>query len=104
MKYFICNFSKDWSDEFDVQGSQVFTETEKAEFETRMADLADRTVDLYFGTNEGWEDEEVSEFSHAYKFVEITESTFTELREKFPHGFGMFYDVTKHISGEEEDW
>lgn len=103
MKYYMCNFSKDWSDEFDVKGSQVFTETEKAEFETRMIDFADRTVDLYFGTNEGWEDEELSEFDYAYSFVEITESTYTELREKFPRGFGMFYDVTRHLYN-EEDW
>lgn len=98
MNYYICNFRKDWADEFDVVGSDLFTEDQKKEFEDLIEKHSDEVVSIGFGTNEGWEDETVSEFADAYKFVEITEETYKELKSKFPNGFGIFVDIGDHLA------
>lgn len=95
MKYYICNFSRDWADEFDVKGSRLFTEDEKNTFEQEFENDPDREISAGFGTNEGWEEETLEEWKNSYKFVEITKSTYDELKAKFKYGFGTFIDVTE---------
>ena len=59
MKYYMATFDRDWADEFSVVGSKVFTENEKTAFESDLVKYADFDVNIYFGTNEGWDDETV---------------------------------------------
>lgn len=95
MKYYICNFSRDWADEFDVKGSRFFTDEEKNTFEQAFESDPEREVYASFGTNEGWEEETLDDWKNSYNFVEITKPTYDELKEKFKRGFGTFIDVTE---------
>jgi len=96
MKYYMCLFRRDWADEFDVQGACPFTEDEKLSLENFFKENGDKPTEIYFGTNEFWEDE-VSEWKSSYKFVEISENTYNEILVKFPGGLGTFINVMEEV-------
>ncbi|ACH62027.1 hypothetical protein MYRNA_19 [Mycobacterium phage Myrna] len=54
----LITFSRDWADEFNVDGFKVVdTMSEAAEYKQHFA----KPRTYYFGTNEGWEDEILDE-------------------------------------------
>lgn len=57
MKYYIMEFNKNWADEFDYQEFSIITEMELEYIEHIMTKYKDIEVDIYFGTNEGWEED-----------------------------------------------
>lgn len=91
MKYYICEFSKNWSDEFEVSGCDFYDENEKIEHEVFFEENADKFMSIWFGTNEGWEDVKVSDFKESYIFTKIEVATYLELKSKFKCGFGTFF-------------
>jgi hypothetical protein len=76
-KHVLVKFNLDWADEFSAEGFAIATEEEyKAAVEYYSEP---RT--WYFGTNEGWEDEEIAE---GFSSVEITEDEKAVLEKLFP--------------------
>lgn len=75
MKYLVV-FSEDWADEFQAEGFRIVTEDEKA----RILAWAP-TGSFYFGTNEGFEDEDLTD---AFTFSPITDEDEATLRKLFP--------------------
>lgn len=100
--FYLCNFSKNWGDEFDMSGSMPFTQGEKEALELTFTTHPDQEISIWFGANEGWE-ETVGEFKDSYTFTKISEATYKELEEKFPQGIGYFTNVTDYIEIEEEE-
>lgn len=92
MKYYMCKFSRNWADEFDVSGARPFTEDQKNEFEKFIDENGAKEVEVSFGTNESWEDQ-VSDWKDSYTFVEISQHTYEEILTKFPGGLGTFIDI-----------
>jgi len=102
MKYYMCKFSRDWADEFDVSGACPFTEDQKNEFEKFIDENGDQEVEIYFGTNESWEDQ-VSDWKDSYSFVEISQHTYEEILTKFPGGLGTFVNIMEECDGYCDD-
>jgi hypothetical protein len=98
----MCKFNRDWADEFDVSGACVFTENQKIEFEKFVDENGDKEVEVYFGTNESWEDQ-VSDWKRSYSFVEITQRTYEEILNKFPSGLGTFINIMEECDGYHDD-
>ena len=102
MEYYIVSFSRNWADEFNVKGSRLYTEYEWAAEELTLADKSKYWVSMYFGTNEGWEDEELSAFAQSYKIAVISETTYNELVYKNLKEFGTFFAPSELIAEESE--
>lgn len=77
MKKFLVKFSADWADEFRCDGFAVLDEVEA----TQLKAWASTERTFYFGTNEGWDDEE---FINDLTFTEITEEQAETLMTLFP--------------------
>ena len=103
MKYYIAGFNRDWADEFNVIGSKIFTEDEKTAFEAGLVKYADNTVTIYFGTNEWWDEDPVSDFASSYKFTEISKTMYTEVNKKFRGEFGTFINVVEYAIEQDLD-
>jgi hypothetical protein len=98
----MCEFSRDWADEFDVSGACPFTEDQKNEFEKFIDDNGDAEIEVYFGTNESWEGT-ISDWKDSYSFVEISQSTYEEIFSKFPGGLGIFINIMEEAEGYHDD-
>lgn len=89
MNYVMVSFARDWADEFDVKGTKFFTKEEwNREFALFNSENNDIAVCIYFGTNEGWEDENFGSFKNNYYVTPIFETTYLELHT---HEFGTFF-------------
>jgi len=104
-KFFLAKFDKDWADEFSVEGFAVLTESEMNLIES----VRDCSVEVSFdfGTNEGWEDEPISEFVAALDIQELSEDQYVCLVGIFGKGFGVFPDfkgwIDYYLNGDETD-
>lgn len=56
MSKHLVKFQKDWADELDVYGFKILDDTELQDLENWTIN----SVEFYFGTNEGWEEGEVT--------------------------------------------
>lgn len=81
MKKVLVKFSRDWADEFQVEG---FVVVEPAEAE-ELKEYFSTERSWYFGTNEGWEDEILI---GSFDFVEISLLHAAALNQLFPGGMG----------------
>ena len=83
--YYLVKFVKDWADELTVEGFTVVDD----EGRQRLLDLgeSDREYTKYFGTNEGWEDEPISEFVDCMEFIEISDKEAEALSRLFTPGY-----------------
>lgn len=82
MKY-LMKFDRDWSDEFQCRSYGIYNTKEGAEEEMNEA----ITNGHYFGTNEGWEEGQLSPAD--FKILEISE----EEAEVITRLLGKFYGV-----------
>lgn len=82
MQHYLVKFSKDWADEFEVYGFEVIDEDRYQE----IMSVKDSTLTISrcFGTNEGWDDTEISEFISAMEFIPISEAEVKTLSRLFP--------------------
>lgn len=69
MEHVLVNWSKDWADEFNTDGFIVTTEKFWNRYLAKLLKLD--SVSFYFGTNEGWEDEDPEEFARGYTVSKI---------------------------------
>lgn len=100
-KYYLGIFEKDWSDEFDYKDVFVCTQVEYDNFKKITTENSNKEINVWFGTNEGWEDIEVEEIVDSFSWQEISKSTFDEL--KAINTWSMMDDVL-HAIQEEEDY
>lgn len=56
MKYYLVKFEKNWRDEFDYIEYTLMTENEKNNMYKMLLSYENYVSDVYFGTNQGWED------------------------------------------------
>ena len=77
----LVKFEKDWADEFDVDNfyarKDVTVEEETAAIQAEL----DRGEERWFGTNEGWEADELD--IDDYTITEITDEEFSVLARLF---------------------
>ena len=57
MTHVLVKFNKDWADEFDVDGFAVMSNNAWLELAPKIA----AQKSFYFGTNEGWDSDELCE-------------------------------------------
>jgi hypothetical protein len=103
--YYLVKFNKDWADEFNVYGFNIFKQEEwdllAKEMKRRKKDQAGT---WYFGTNEGWDDDTIGDFYDALTPILITE----EEKELFiklfgREEFGIFPDFEQILNGDDEE-
>ena len=89
MNKVLVKFSRDWADEFDVEGFAIFT---KKEWEDAVEKFESEKyhVSYFFGTNEGWEDEIDSDWLDNYNVTEITDEEYTIIENLFGVEYGVF--------------
>ena len=94
--YYLVKFTMDWCDEFDVCGVSV-CDSVRYDHEKQVAtDNADFVFsELYFGSNESFCDISMVELFDGFKFFEISETTYHELKHQFINdhsdGFGTWF-------------
>tara|TARA_R100000656_G_C3948773_1_gene128022 strand:+ start:921 stop:1181 length:261 start_codon:yes stop_codon:yes gene_type:complete len=66
MSKFLVKFTSDWADEFQCEQYTIFANIEAAQFAVKQA----IENGGYFGTNEGWDEGELTE--DAFTITEIT--------------------------------
>jgi hypothetical protein len=107
MTQFLVEFSRDWADEFQAEGLAIMT---SEQFDKLIA-WAKKGPETYFGTNEGWECEDLSD---SYTAREITDEEAEVLKRLIPDlgtnyswqtfaSFGQFPEGFDEDEGSEED-
>lgn len=86
MEHVLVQWSKDWADEFNTDGFIVTTKTYWDKYFSKFLKL--NSVSFYFGTNEGWEDEDPQEFARGYTVSKIDKDQVKTLIQLF----GKAYD------------
>ena len=87
MSKVLVTFEKNWADEFDIYGFAVL---EKAEWENAIESFKNATKyeSYYFGTNEGWDpdqiEEEKDDWIDAWTAKDITDEEAAILLKLFP--------------------
>lgn len=87
-KYTLIKFKKDWSDEFDCQ-SYVLFEGSIEEAKEHVSEEISDPWGIYFGTNEGWEEGELT--LDDFTFTDITLDEYSVLTRLLGKKFGVGY-------------
>jgi hypothetical protein len=77
----LIKFSSDWADEFDVECFAAYTNTTVEEQTARIQRRLDNGGGFCFGTNEEFEDDQLT--IRDYTFTEITEEEYQFLKRNF---------------------
>ena len=88
-KYLLVKYEDNWGDEMDIYGVQLMT---GAEFEALKNDIImkiDFPTECGIGTNEEMQYNSARDVIRSMTAIEIAESTFNDLRDKFT-SFGKF--------------
>lgn len=103
--YYIATFSKNWSGEFDYETTFLLTFWEVEEIKSMIRKYGNKTIDCYFGTNEGWEEETISDLLNEITYKKISEETYLELCNFLDNGLPSFlyYDESYWEEQDEED-
>lgn len=87
----LVTFRKDWADEFDAVGHQVFNKFVMSEFLERLETFRKSGSSFYFGTNEGWKAEEFA--LSDFRFTPLDARQYAAYMEMFTRPyFGVFPD------------
>lgn len=79
----LVKFTRDWADEFDIDGFVVLD----AEGAERLKEHFSQPRTVWFGTNEGWDDEVLID---SFTFVEITDEEAVVINRLFPGSYFGF--------------
>jgi hypothetical protein len=114
-KFYLVKFECNWADEFDVHGVSV-CDSVRLEHEQKIAseNAEYEFSEIGFGTNEAFYELTMQELFECFQFVEITESTYQELKSQFTdtycEGYGTWFrwpstvlEDFKEMEEEEED-
>ena len=79
-KFYLVKSNLDWADEFVVRGVSVCDSVRYEHEKQVTAENADFVFgEIGFGTNESFYDLSMQELCESFEFIEISESTYTEL-------------------------
>lgn len=117
MSNVLVTFSKDFADEFNVDGFRVYDADVWQDLATQLA-ACERTNAFWFGTNEGWEEDyelRGEEWLQAFTAEELSDSEYTALETLFGRvsgwgrdkgeqviSFGVFPSVVDLLAEEED--
>jgi len=87
MQRYLVVFDRDWADEFDVSGIKIMSQEEVDELKTQL----ENSPSWYFGTNEGFEDGELS--VDDFTFTPITPEDEISFVKLLSLPFGNFPDL-----------
>lgn len=87
-KYTLIKFQKYWADEFDCQSSTLYAGNIEEAKEYVSEEISDEWG-VYFGTNEGWENGEVT--LDDFTFTDITLDEYSVLTRLLGKKFGVGY-------------
>ena len=82
-KNFLVTASNGWADEFTAKSFCIFEDTTLEAVEETVKKIIAEGV--YFGTNEGWEEDEL--YSDEFEILEISQEEVTVLKKFFPSGY-----------------
>lgn len=77
----LIKFSSDWADEFQVECFAAYTNTTVEEQTARIQKKLDTDGGFYFGTNEGFEDDQLT--INDYEIIAISEQEYEFLKRHF---------------------
>jgi hypothetical protein len=80
----LVNFEKNWADEFDVYGFKIYAS--QKDLDVDLATLPE--LEFSFGTNEGWEEGEITE--EDFTVTEISTVEADLLEKLLGNEFGVF--------------
>lgn len=106
MKFYYGFFEKNWADEFYWLEDFICNSKHLQRLEEVKNKFGNKTVDYYFGTNEGWEDIQFNDLLNCITLNEISESTYDDLARFFPTGLPYFVEECVDFIEErnEEDY
>jgi hypothetical protein len=106
MSHVVVKFSRNWADEFDMEGARLFTKEEWDSYVEAVQSL--HTIDVCFGTNEGWEGESPVDWLRSFTSTNVSDEDAEAFKRMFPlnfykvHEVGYFPSVPKPSN--DEDW
>lgn len=113
VKFYLVKFDCNWADEFDVRGVSVCDSVRLEHEKQVVAENAEYEFnEIGFGTNESFYELTMSELFKCFKFIEISESTYLELKPQFTttycEGYGTWFHwpstiLEDHKEMEEEE-
>jgi hypothetical protein len=99
MAYVLVTFEMDWADEFSVYGFRVMEREEWNKLKEAISTC--ESFEWQFGTNEGWEDEDGSDFIRGYSVKDLTDTEAELFKTKLApknylgnYQFGIFPDMS----------
>lgn len=104
--YYLVNFNKDWADEFSVHGFRIFSREKWENLLKKLKENKNKHAgSWYFGTNEGWDGENIGYFLQDIEVVSITEEEKDTIERVFGENeFGHFPDFEEMLNQAEEDY
>lgn len=100
----LVKFEKNYADEFDVYGFKIF---DKEEWDILFEEIKNSdkktSYNCSFGTNEGWEDEPISDFVHDFETKELEDKEAFRCIEIFGVEYGWFPDLRYELQYDEND-
>ena len=97
MDYILVKFCANWADEMDVEGFAVF---EKNDWESQVEKFknAESYNSFWFGTNEGFEREEIgNHWLRHYKIKNLTDVEYESLKNLFSSSYKPFIDFVNFL-------
>lgn len=104
-QHVLVTFSADWADEFDCNGFTVTTEDYWKQVTEEFKNAEEHTG-FYFGTNEGWDSDEMNEdWLDNYKVKKIDKKEAKVIEKRFLKwgSYGVF-PWPNELVEEEEDY
>lgn len=99
--YYLIKFDKDWADEFNVYGFQIFEQVEWDKLYKKLKKNKNKEVSFNFGTNEGWDEEPIQSFLDDIEIIEITEDEKNIIEKLMGDEFGVFPDFEEMLNDED---
>lgn len=105
--FFLVEFNRNWADECDVYGFRVIDDATKKLMDDTVEKYGKNRTSFYFGTNEGWDGDTLSDIFDSYKFTEISVEQRNVLAELFPscigfYGYGYIPDIENYFVDDNE--
>lgn len=103
--YYLVKFSKDWADEFTVYGFSIFKKEEWDALYLQLVENKNNAAgSMYFGTNEGWDDETIGDFLNDIEVKAITNEEKKIINKLFgKEEYGIFPNFQGMLNPESDD-
>lgn len=99
----LIKFDANWADEFDVYGFTIVNYEKYQEILKWIQERGKDRINCYFGTNEGWDDETLEQFSRHYSYHVIDPEEAKIVQRLFGNKFGVCPDVFTIVEDYEDE-